>query len=62
MRTNGSSMNGRTVVSTIIGLYKIKLFKLVNKIHASDEEIIVLLRKIKFVVSRRKNYIPEDHL
>ena len=55
-------MNGWAVITTVIRLYKIKLFKLVNKIHASDEEIVVLLRKIKFVVSRSKNYISEDHL
>lgn len=62
MRTNGSSMNWRAVVIAIVMLDQIVLLELIDQIHASNQQIIVFLRKVEFIMVGSKDNISQDEL
>lgn len=46
VRANGSSMDRRAVVVSIVVLDEAELFELVDEGHAADEQVVVLMREV----------------
>ena len=55
-------MYGRAVVIAVIVLNEAELFELVDESHAANEQVIMLMGEVEFVVVGSEEYIAEQQL
>jgi hypothetical protein len=55
-------MDGRAVTGAIVGTNQIELLEMVYLDHTADKQVVVLLREVQLVGSRRKDNVPQNNL